>query len=107
MIKAIIRTGFLFAVLFGASIIYGDSVEDRKPSWVKPNKQIIFLDETEIIGQKPRPTSRFHADHIAKTIRPFTIHKDARAILEHYEPQSGLKAKFAPFYDGRRDRRNW
>ncbi len=83
---------------------------DQSSGWSnsgKPSKKIIFLDETEVLGDTPRPLSRFDANHLAKTIRPFVIRKDVRPLLEHYTPQAGLKEKYAPFYDDRPLRQNW
>lgn len=109
MTHKVLAIGFLLIFLMGVTVIDGKSVEDepQKPSWLKQPKKIIFLDETEVVGEQPRPTSKFDADHIARTIRPFTVKKDVRAILEHYEPRADMQEKYTPFYDSRMDRRNW
>ncbi len=106
MIRTMFRIGLALIALLAICAWSSNAQEEKKASWLTPQK-IIFLDETEVIGKRARPTSSFDADHIAKTIRPFTIHKDTRAILEHYEPRAELKTRREPFYDSRMDRRNW
>ncbi len=73
----------------------------------KQSSQIIFLDETNVEGERPIPMSTFSADHLAKSIRPFSINKNVRPVLRHYETRSELQNQARLFYDMRNKTQNW
>ncbi|OQY28293.1 MAG: hypothetical protein B6244_07765 [Candidatus Cloacimonetes bacterium 4572_55] len=109
MSKKLCALGVLMICLFFATgQISGEqeNSEVQKPSWI-PNQRVIFLDETEVLGQRSRPASRFGADHLARGIRPFHIRKEVRFELEYYEPRSRMQSDHVDLYDDRPIRQNW
>lgn len=73
----------------------------------KPVAQIIFLEETEVEGRAPQPMSTFSAKHLTQSIRPFTINKNVRPLLAHYEPRDNQQQKACLFYDVRNQTQHW
>ena len=94
-------------IIFYSTCVYGMSVPETIQEAKKVPTQVIFLDETEVLGQNLMPPSKFITNNLSRTIKAYNVQKDVNSVLMHYEPRKLMQRQAKVFYDVRNKTHLW